>query len=46
MDWGLAVSAFSGNTAAFVSNLVLTVESYGLDGADLDLEGLATPADA
>ena len=44
-DWGLAVSAFSSNTSTFVSNLVLTADFFGLDGVDIDLEGLVTPAD-
>lgn len=42
-DWGLAVSAFGSNTSTFVSNLVLTVESFGLDGVDVDLEGQVAP---
>lgn len=38
-DWELARSAFRDHPDALVANLLATVERYGLDGVDLDLEG-------
>jgi len=42
-DWDLAVSAFDDSRSAFVSNLVATMNTYNLDGIDIDLEGNVTP---
>lgn len=43
-NWNLALSAFATNRSALVSNLVLAVENFDLDGVDIDFEGLVTPS--
>lgn len=39
-DWPLARSAFAANRATFVAALVAEMDRLGLDGIDLDLEGI------
>ena len=41
-DWNLARSAFGTNRSTFVSALVTEMDRLGLDGIDLDLEGLGS----
>ena len=39
-DWNLARSAFANNRATFVDALVFEMDRLGLNGIDLDLEGI------
>jgi len=41
-DWGLARAAFADNRATFILALVSEMERHGLDGIDLDLEGIGS----
>lgn len=45
-NWPEAVKSFNTNRAAFVASLVAEADRLGLDGVDLDLEGLVVPAGA
>ena len=45
-DWDTAKSAFDANRSSHVSNLVVTVENYGLHGVDIDYEGIVAPTAA
>lgn len=38
-DWQLARRAFRDHPQAFIASLIATMQEYGLDGIDLDLEG-------
>jgi hypothetical protein len=38
-NWGVAVSAFSGNRTALINNLVSVVNRWGAAGVDIDFEG-------
>ncbi len=41
-DWDLARSAFGSNRTTFVNALVSEMDRLGLDGVDIDLEGIGT----
>lgn len=39
-DWGLAANAFKNNRTAFVNSIVTQMENHGLDGVEIDIEGI------
>ncbi len=41
-DWPLAVSAFANNRTTFINALIAEMDRLGLDGIDLDLEGVGS----